>query len=126
MNYTSLTVWIKEFISKIKHHTKRKKVDKEDILWIIKHNGELGVSELVFGDLLVRFSPNTDSLKDTLTTESQTPSIDTTPKHTQTNADDELALATLGIDNPTEFMERLEIGEMEFAESNDSSIREEI
>jgi len=126
MNFIKTLEYLKNKALKIKSHIKRKKIDKEEILWIIKHNGELGVSELVFGDLLVKFSSNTNS-KDTLTTESQTPtSLNPTPKQTQIDADDELALATLGIDDPSEFMARLEIGEMEFAESNDSSIREEV
>ena len=116
---------VKAWFLQIKTHLDKKNIDKHDLLWIIKNNGELGVSEVVFGKLLVRFFPSTTS-KDTLTQPQVENPDPITPKHTQMKEDLDFAVATLGIDDPSEFMAKLETGEMEFAEINDSSTGEEI
>lgn len=103
----------------------KKNIEKEDLLWIIKNGGKIGVSELAYGDLLVKFSPNASSTK--IPQESQTSPTDNNPPiNTQIDEDSDLALATLGIDDPSAFMEKLELGEMEFAEINDNRTGEKL
>lgn len=116
-------------IKEKKTYNRKKKVELKDIMWIIRNNGELGVSELVFGDLQVKFSSNTNS-KTIQPNESQTPPQETitseTLKSPKPSNDFGFHVATYGIDNPSDFMERLERGEMEFAETDDNPTGEEL
>ena len=126
MERTIRRVKMKKILKAIKKwFSFKKSIEKEEILWIIKNGGKLGVSELAYGKLLVKFSPNASSSN--IPQESQTsPTEDTNPINTQTDEDSDLVDATLGIDDPSAFMEKLEHGEMEFAEFNDNATGEDL
>ena len=110
--------------------TEKKMFTNTNLMYIIKNARVLGISELVQGDCIIRFNGTNSDIKQKPNTQGQ----QTLSKESQTLKksgprklkDEKLSIATYGMDNPSEFMESLEKGEMEFAKVNDFPTGEKI